>query len=79
MMNLSVLPRLDGRNKTPKRSFAVITIDCWVKFMAPETGKHPIMNEDNWDEDDLHCQLYEGIFGKTQATPTTALCHRGSF
>ena len=47
--------------------------------MAPVPGKHPIMNEDNWDEDDLHCQLYEGIFGKTQATPTTALCHRGSF
>ena len=26
-----VLPRMDGRNKRPKRSFAEMTIDVWVK------------------------------------------------
>ena len=57
------IPKLNGRGKNPKGSFDVITIDTWVKFADPETGKHPIMNEDHWDEGDLHYQLYEGSFG----------------
>ena len=38
-----MLPRMNGRNKQPKRSFAEMTIDVWVKvfdFASP----HPIMN-----------------------------------
>ena len=57
------IPKLNGGGKNPKGSFDVITIDTWIKFAAPETGKHPIMNEDHWDTGDLHYQLYEGDMG----------------
>lgn len=52
-----LLPRMDGRGKHPKRSFEEITIDCWVRIFDMSTP-HPIMNEDHWDEGDMHYQFW---------------------
>ena len=52
-----------------------VTIDAWVRwgrdFRMPTDSNlegrpmvnHPIMNEDNWDEGDLHYQIYNNEFG----------------
>ena len=52
-----MLPRMNGRNKQPKRSFAEMTIDVWVKvfdFASP----HTVMTEDHWDTGDITLQFW---------------------
>ena len=57
-----LLPEMNGRGRSPKGSFPILTLDTWIKWMDV-TGNQPIMNEDHWDRGDLHYQIYAGEYG----------------
>ena len=53
---------MNGRGRSPKGSFPILTLDTWIKWMDV-AGNQPIMNEDHWDRGDLHYQIYAGEYG----------------
>eukprot|EP01051_Picozoa_sp_SAG22_P003441 SAG22_NODE_167_length_16764_cov_34.845245_5_plen_742_part_00 len=40
----------------------IVTIESWVLF-ASTSGNHPIMNDDNWSQGDIHYQIYSSQYG----------------